>query len=249
MANNRKKEMQVVELNGMAMDYELRISARTKHIRCSVTAEGSLVVSVPDHFPLKRLEEVIKGKQDWILNHVQKAKDRSERLPEREFVSGKILPCLGRNYVLEIEENQSDQISVWLDKTVLRMSVPAFLAGDAGKREIVKILELWYAREARKVIPQRVAEINKGFGFAYNRIAIRNQRTRWGSCSQSKNLNFNWRLLLAPPEILDYVIVHELAHLQELNHSRHFWRLVESRCSYFREARKWLKENGHALSI
>lgn len=97
---------------------------------------------------------------------------------------------------------------------------------------------------AGRVIPERVQFIAKKMGSQYNRICIREQKTRWGSCSCRRNLNFNWKLVLMPPEILDYVIIHELCHLVEMNHSDRFWNLVKQYCPDYQQRKKWLRDNG-----
>lgn len=99
-------------------------------------------------------------------------------------------------------------------------------------------------KEAKKRIPERIAYYAKLMGVSYGRIAVREQKTRWGSCSASGNLNFNWKLILMPPEILDYVVVHELAHRKELNHSKDFWSVVEQILPDYKERRRWLKTEG-----
>lgn len=104
-----------------------------------------------------------------------------------------------------------------------------------------------YREEARKVFAQKADYYAEKLGVTYNRIAIREQKTRWGSCSSKKNLNFNWRLLLAPEEILDYVVAHELSHLKEMNHSREFYKVLESVMPDYRWRQQWLKENGMTL--
>lgn len=110
-------------------------------------------------------------------------------------------------------------------------------------------LELRYFEAAREYIPKRVAYYNAMTGGSYNKITIRSQKTRWGSCSSKGTLSFNWRLMLAPPAILDYVVVHELCHLTHMNHSAEFWNLVESVFPNYRAARKWLKEHGNELVL
>ncbi|MCM1048211.1 MAG: M48 family metallopeptidase [Clostridiales bacterium] len=110
-------------------------------------------------------------------------------------------------------------------------------------------LEQRYIEAAHEYIPKRVAYYNAMTGGSYNKIAIRNQKTRWGSCSSKGTLSFNWRLMLAPPAILDYVVVHELCHLTYMNHSAEFWNLVESVFPDYRAARKWLKEHGNELVL
>ena len=104
-----------------------------------------------------------------------------------------------------------------------------------------------YRDKAREIFEQKVSYYAQMMGVSYGRIAIRDQKTRWGSCSGEGNLNFNWRLIFAPAGVLDYVVVHELAHRKEMNHSRRFWRVVEDTMPEYRKYQKWLKENGRGL--
>ena len=104
-----------------------------------------------------------------------------------------------------------------------------------------------YRDKAREIFEQKVSYYARMMGVSYGRIAIRDQKTRWGSCSGEGNLNFNWRLIFAPAGVLDYVVVHELAHRKEMNHSPRFWRVVEDTMPEYRKYQKWLKENGRGL--
>lgn len=110
-------------------------------------------------------------------------------------------------------------------------------------------LEQRYITAAKEYFPKRAAYYQQFTGGSYNRITIRDQKTRWGSCSAKGTLSFNWRLMLAPPEILDYVVIHELCHLTYMDHSAAFWRKVESVCPGYRTARRWLKDHGHELTL
>lgn len=110
-------------------------------------------------------------------------------------------------------------------------------------------LEKRYIEAAREYFPKRAACFLPLTGGSFNRITIRDQKTRWGSCSAKGTLSFNWRLMLAPPAVLDYVVVHELCHLTHMDHSKAFWALVESVCPDYRVHRKWLKEHGHELVL
>lgn len=104
-----------------------------------------------------------------------------------------------------------------------------------------------YRDKAREIYEQKVSYYAQMMGVSYGRIAIRDQKTRWGSCSGEGNLNFNWRLIFAPAGVLDYVVVHELAHRKEMNHSPRFWKVVEDTMPEYRKYQKWLKENGRGL--
>ncbi len=110
-------------------------------------------------------------------------------------------------------------------------------------------LEARYKEAARSYIPKRTAYYQPMTGGTYTRITIRDQKTRWGSCSSKGTLSFNWRLMLAPPAVLDYVVVHELTHLTYMNHSKEFWLAVEKVCPNYRLLRKWLKDHGHELKL
>ena len=110
-------------------------------------------------------------------------------------------------------------------------------------------LETRYRKAAKEYFAARVAYYEPIIGVTHNSISIRDQKTRWGSCSSNGNLNFNWRLMLAPPRVLDYVVVHELCHRKEMNHSKAFWHTVEMVLPDYKELRKWLRENGRTLVL
>lgn len=108
-------------------------------------------------------------------------------------------------------------------------------------------LEKRYRDAAKEYIPKRVEYYHEFTGGTYHKITIRDQKTRWGSCSSNGTLSFNYRLMLAPPRVLDYVVVHELCHLTHMNHSTDFWNMVASILPDYKEYRKWLRDNGHTL--
>ena len=112
-----------------------------------------------------------------------------------------------------------------------------------------KALEQRYRQAAKEYFPSRVAYYEQIIGVTHASIRIRDQKTRWGSCSSKGNLNFNWRLMLAPPRVLDYVVVHELCHRKEMNHSKAFWDAVETVLPDYVQLRKWLKDNGGKLTL
>jgi predicted metal-dependent hydrolase len=112
-----------------------------------------------------------------------------------------------------------------------------------------EILERWMRQQARDRIEDKLRAISVANGFLYGRVFIRDQRTLWGSCSRRGNLSFSWRLVMAPPQALEYVVAHELAHLKELNHSRRFWMLLQSLVGDPQLARAWLRQHGGSLRL
>ena len=139
--------------------------------------------------------------------------------------------------VRELVEGKAGWIKKHLEKRAEQLDLPAFTEEELRR----------LARQAMEVIPERAAFFAPMIGVTYGRITIRNQRTRWGSCSGRGNLNFNCLLMLVPPEVRDYVIVHELCHRKEMNHSKRFWALVEGILPEYKQSRKWLREAGTAL--
>ena len=135
----------------------------------------------------------------------------------------------------------------WISKHIekIKETKERFEAEPTEKLTREKVIAL--ADEALKVIPERVEYFAKVIGVTYGKITVRNQKTRWGSCSSKGNLNFNCLLMLAPPEVLDYVVVHELCHRKQMNHSNAFWLEVEKVLPNYKEVRKWLKEEGSQM--
>ena len=169
----------------------------------------------------------------------------------RKTISLQITPegqvLLRSPYGVSKEELQRfvDEKRDWLNKNLQKVQQRQQEASHAGSLSLEEIRAL--ADRAKDVIPQRVAHFAPLVGVSYGRITIRNQRTRWGSCSGKGNLNFNCLLMLAPPEVLDYVVVHELCHRKEMNHSPRFWAEVARVLPDYQQRRRWLKEHGGAL--
>ena len=152
---------------------------------------------------------------------------------------------------LRVSKKEIDRIlkekESWILKSIERMKERAEKVREADLTRLTESEVRLLADEALKVIPERVAYFSKLAGVTYGRITIRNQKTRWGSCSSKGNLNFNCLLMLTPPEVIDYVVVHELCHRKEMNHSKQFWSEVEKILPDYKKQEKWLKNEGSLL--
>lgn len=137
----------------------------------------------------------------------------------------------------------------WIAKNYIKMKEVTPLPSQKEKTPYERRLEAPYRQAAKEYIPKRVAYYASLLGVDYATISIRDQKTRWGSCSSKGNLSFSWRLILAPPKVLDYVVVHELCHRKEMNHSGRFWALVQSMIPDYQIHRKWLKDYGNTLTL
>ena len=190
-----------------------------------------------------RVEQVLREKAQWILTTLERVEREAEVAAPPPIVAGMRLPLAGRQITLSVVTGASERhVHARLDGDTLRLAL-----ADTTQETLRAALELWYRRHARTVFAERLAACNSRYGFAYGRVAIKEQKSRWGSCSRQGNLNFNWRLLLAPLPVLDYVVVHELCHLKELNHSPRFWQLVALACPDYATHRAWLRRHGREL--
>jgi predicted metal-dependent hydrolase len=225
-----------------AVPYRIRRSERARHARIVVDAGGVEVV-VPTRFPLQRVEPFVQEKRPWIERTLRRMRESEQEYPPARLLDGGEVPYLGERLALAVRtEPGRVRAHVARRGDELRVSL--------GPDTVLLVaLESWYRRRAIKEIAPRLDAAVALAGRGYDRLQIRGQRTRWASCSTSGTMSFNWRLLLAPDEILDYVIDHEVAHLDVQDHSDRFWDLLASRCPAWREHERWLRRHGHALRL
>ena len=230
-------------VNGQTITYAVKRSLRAKRVRLEVRPQTGLTVVVPRSYNIGQLTGLLKSKERWISRNLARFSHFQSLPAKKELRSGDTVPYLGRDLKLVKRENHDVACSVMLDGNKLAVSPGLF------KNGILELaLEQWYRTEATKLINERADKLSSQLGTSYKRIVIRGQKTRWGSCSRKKNLSFNWKLIMAPQPVLDYVIIHELVHLKEMNHSKRFWELVAQYCPGWREHKKWLKQHEADLS-
>jgi predicted metal-dependent hydrolase len=225
------------------IDYPIRRSDRARRARINVSAEGVEVV-VPRRMALRQVVPFVEEKRPWIERTLRRIREAEEAAAVR-LVDGGSVPYLGSQLTLSVRVELGRVRSfVALKGDVLEVAV-----GSRGVEPVRSALEAWYRRRARVEVTPRLDAACARAGVRYTRLSIRAQRTRWASCSSQGAMSFNWRLLLAPPEILDYVVEHEVAHLHVLDHSDRFWRLLGPRVPAYREHERWLRRNGPALRL
>src|SRR3954470_8603230 len=225
------------------IDYPIRRSDRARRARINVSADGVEVV-VPRRMALRQVVPFVEEKRPWIERTLRRIRAAEEAAAGR-LAGGGAVPYLGRSLELRVRvEPGRVRSHVALRGDSLHVAV-----GEPGADAVRDALEAWYRRRARIEVAPRLDAACARAGTAYFRLSIRAQRTRWASCSSTGAMSFNWRLLLAPPEILDYVVEHEVAHLEVLDHSPRFWRLLGSRSPAYREHERWLRRNGPALRL
>jgi predicted metal-dependent hydrolase len=224
------------------LPYRIRRSDRALHARIQVDADGVEVV-LPHHFPLRKVEPFVQEKRPWIERTLRRMRESEEVFPPARMCDGGEVPYLGARLSLRVRmEPARTRAHVARRGSELHAAL-------GPEHSLRGALEAWYRRRARGEVAPRLDAAVARAGRSYDTLQIRGQRTRWASCSTSGAMSFNWRLLLAPAEILDYVVEHEVAHLDVQDHSPRFWRLLASRCPGWREHEAWLRRHGHALRL
>lgn len=214
-----------------AIAYRIRRSERARRVRVTV-AEGGVEVVLPERASVRDAEAAVAELRPWIERRFAEL-DRARRAVADR---GATVPYLGRSLTL-VPEHGRERVHRRGDELL----IPAIEHRPA--------LERWYRRAARAEIAARLDLATARAGARYSRLTIRGQKTRWASCSRSGAMSFNWRLLLAPEPVLDYVIWHEVCHLEVMDHSPRFWSLLAERCPEYREHAKWLRRHGAALVL
>ncbi len=217
------------------MDNVLIIRSRKRtSVGIQVLQDATIKITIPYFFPKFFVSKILKEKEEWIKNAQAKMLSRQQKkAPEGVYL------YLGKQYPLTIRPGQKELIEVE-DKMYVSNFSEKFFKNH---------LTSWYKQQARKIIVERVNYYAQIAGLKFRSVAITTAETRWGSCSSNKTLNFNWKLIMAPLEVIDYVVTHELAHLTEMNHSHSFWETVRKMYPLYREYRTWLKRNGGSLTV
>ena len=221
------------------IDIEQIVRTKRKTIALQLTDDATLIVRAPFDVSHETIMKVIVRHKKWIEKKKKYLEARDPKYSPREFVNGEGFLYLGRYYRLNIVNSQEVPLKFedgfYLSKEALPQARELFIN--------------WYKKMAYSKISERVQWYAKKGGFKYNKVNITNAKKRWGSCSVKRNLNFSWRIIMAPLRVLDYVVIHELAHLQEKNHTKAFWNKVKILMPDYKQQDNWLKKNGYLLRL
>jgi predicted metal-dependent hydrolase len=216
---------------------------KRKTMAIRVEPPGQITVVAPAGTKRNFIEEKVQAKAAWIIEKLDHFQSVQANHPQKHYINGESFYFLGESYCLQMNLNPSlKKASVAIYPGVLQISSPS------GDEQIIKnALEQWYRQKAREEINARVQYFQAYIHQKPNRIVIKEQKRRWGSCSSQGNLNFNWRIIMAPRPVVDYLVVHEMSHLIHLNHSKQFWDLVKSILPDYKASKEWLRNNGLLL--
>lgn len=227
-----KTHCREIDLLGNTIKYKTRHSSDATEPRIDVDIHGVTVV-VPESGEVQPAE-LLRENAAWVVDKHRSYERYREQAPDRTFESGERFPYLGQDRELVVEPRPNHEVAE--DSIHLRQSA-------VDQSSLKQVLENFYRERARDHFTTRADHFAQELDVEYEQIEIRNQRTKWGSCSTTGTLGLNWRLMMAPPDVVDYIVVHELAHLKEQNHTREFWRLVGEHIPDYEAKAQWLDEN------
>lgn len=227
--------------NNRTINYTIKYSKR-KTLAIVIDQDGKVMVKAPVGLHEERIIELVTKKASWIMGKIETRQERA--IPKKTYVNGELFLFQGEEYPLDITLDEATVRAHLIFDTRFLITTP--IDDPAIYREL---LEKFYRKATRTLVLERIGYYKKYIQVEPNRVVIKQQKNRWGSCSSLKNLNFNWILAMASHLALDYVVVHEMCHLIHMNHSKAFWQLVEAILPNYRQGKVWLKENTHRLNL
>jgi predicted metal-dependent hydrolase len=232
--------MPALDLDGLKVSYALRRSRRARWMRAEFTPDAGLVVVLPERESEGKVADFLRRHRRWLLRGLRRAARLAE-WPPPTLAHGTTVPYLGRRLRLDLNIGPA-RVGRLGDALIVHLPRRTRAAARAALRD-------WYAREAARELGDRARALAARLGLSFRKVAIRDQKRRWGSCSTSGTLSFNWRLLLMPEAVADYLVAHEVAHLAVPDHSAKFWAKVAEACPAWRESERWLKRLGAAVRL
>lgn len=229
-------------------DYQVIKGSRRKTASISVKPDCTVRVLVPSTLSDQKILALIERKSRWIRTKIDQFKEIQQKNTQKEYVSGECFTYLGRNYRLKIVTGHSDA-GVKLMNGRFYVQVPPDVAKEARNELIVDQLTSWYREHAVARLCQKTKRYALQMGVSPASVGVKDYKSRWGGCSDDGRIYYNWKVIIAPHSIVDYVVVHELCHLVHPDHSKQFWRLLETIIPDYAERKEWLKINGKGLGI
>jgi hypothetical protein len=224
------------------LNYQIvRSKNRKRTMTLKVERNGTVVILVPERTPKEEIQRFFISKVPWIAKKIKEYQETIGKAggPKR-YVTGEKFLYLGEEYPLEVIEGGSAKLT--LSRGIFQMCSDH----NADGREMFRN---WYRTRAREIFAERVSFYGRRLNLSYNGIRITSARTRYGSCSSDDRLSFSYRLVMAPYDVIDYIVVHELAHIKVKNHSKKFWEYIEKVMPDYKLRKQWLTARGYLLDI
>jgi len=220
----------------MEIEYQTLFSEKRKTISLVVERDKQIKVYAPLNAPTEAIEQAVKSKKFWLYKKLNYSKKETTSVLKKEYVNGESFLYLGRNYLLEFVE--SEEKIKFLNR---------FYIAQNSKEKAERLLDQWYKAKAKEKINTIIKDFAFKMGVSYKTTKFTKMQYQWGSCSVDKSININYNLIKAPRFVINYVVVHELSHIIELNHSGKFWSIVKAQLPQYEQAKVWLADNGDRI--
>ena len=233
------------------------VRSKRKTVCMSINKDGSVTVKAPLRYPTdKEIFAFVEQKIDWVLKQREIQEDREDMRLVRRFETDYSFPYLGEERLVKMQKGKKNQFSYENGTIVIKTPYYDALLEDYEAEEnkpmIEKLqsdLKKWYKKQAAVYMTNRVDYYKDIVGVTVNSVSIKSRKSQWGSCDSNGDITFSWRLVMARPDAIDYVVIHELCHRKHMDHSRDFWNLVQKYMPDFKKQKQWLEENSVNLNI
>ena len=234
---------ETINIGELSLKVQIERTKRKKTISLRVK-DNRLIIKAPKAVSKRSLDELIQRKQNWIMERAI-MNFEEQNLRNREFIDNDKFYYRGKEYGLSLSAGREETV-----KIVEGLIVVTFIDDRPIDRIGIKtLLEGWYFKESIKILKKRTNEFAKKMKVQPSGMTVKNYVSKWGSCTAHNKISYNWRIIMAPDYIIDYLIIHELSHITEPNHSKDFWQTVAKYCDGYQTKRKWLRENGYRLIL
>lgn len=242
--------MHKIKYKDTFINYSIKRTKPKKSISIKIKYPDTVEVLSPSYVSDKEIHNLVLSKSNWIFNKLKEFENKKVKEVNLSFEDNSKLPFLGENYILNIiKSNQIINCKLEFDKNKFIAYVPTFMSVDKQNKELKRLFIEWLIWYGTVIVNERINIYSKKLNVSYKSFKVKDQKSTWGTCSSLGNIYINYKILLAPIDIVDYVVVHELCHLREMNHSNKFWSLVQSIIPDYIIKKNWLKENGFKLKV
>lgn len=239
--------MPTIKFNGQNLLYTLRLDRRRKAIQIRVLPTATVEIVTPGKLTSDEIEHIFTTKKKWLTARLDKLASLAANPVNQQLVSGAQILYKGEPHTLTVVSHSSKP-EVVLKPGEVVVKLPAGNTGADYSAMTERMVKAWLVDQAGKLFVEKTNHWAAIIGVRPTRITLRDQKTRWGSCSSLGNINYNWRIIMAPPRVADYLIIHELCHMLVPNHSAKFWEQVVRFAPDYQECRKWLTDHGKLIS-
>ena len=238
--------MNTIQLANYQLTYHVIYQRKRATLQLKILSSTHLQITAPSKFPTTSIEQILHKKCNWIVKKIQHLITVAENPINKSITHGASILYLGQPHTLLLKNIQCVKPSISLEDRQIIINSPPITTGQTTSFP-EELLKQWYRDKASTLLSEKTLQWAAKIKVEPQRITIKEQKTRWGSCSSKGNINYNWRIIMAPLDVIDYLIIHELCHLRVPNHSAAFWQEVSKASPLFKQHRTWLKNNSKIL--